>query len=163
DPVKGLVTFTYKGNSVTYGTVISETGRCWLDRNLGASRVAISKTDSQAYGDLFQWGKLDDGHQDRNSNVRNGTSNSDNPGHGDFLRRLNDSGDWRNPRNDNLWQGVDGINNPCPLGFRIPTITEWENEKNTWTQQGSNGAYASNLKLSTGGERYFNGTIWKIN
>lgn len=62
--------------------------------------------------------------------------------------------------NDELWQGVDGINNPCPLGFRLPTIAEWENEKNNWSQ-GSSGAYASKLRLTTGGERYFNGNIWK--
>ncbi|SMN17648.1 hypothetical protein CRYPA_1272 [uncultured Candidatus Thioglobus sp.] len=28
----------------------------WLDRNLGATQVAASSTDSAAYGDLYQWG-----------------------------------------------------------------------------------------------------------
>jgi hypothetical protein len=32
------------------------TGRIWMDRNLGASRAATSPTDSEAYGDLYQWG-----------------------------------------------------------------------------------------------------------
>jgi len=47
------VTFTYKGDIVTYGTVESQ-GRCWMDRNLGASRVAITYNDFEAQGDLFQ-------------------------------------------------------------------------------------------------------------
>jgi hypothetical protein len=41
--------------------------RCWLDRNLGASRVTMSYDDKQAYGDLFQWRRLNDGHQTRTS------------------------------------------------------------------------------------------------
>ena len=27
-------------------------------------------------------------------------------------------------QNDNLWQGVNGVNNLCPSGFRLPTSTE---------------------------------------
>lgn len=30
----------------TYSTLIAEDGRCWLDRNLGASRKAISRNDT---------------------------------------------------------------------------------------------------------------------
>ena len=37
--------------------------------------------------------------------------------------------DWRTPQNNNLWQGVSGTNNPCPAGFRLPTETELETEK----------------------------------
>ena len=39
------------------------TGRTWMDRNLGASRVATGNTDAEAYGDLYQWGRAADGHQ----------------------------------------------------------------------------------------------------
>jgi len=46
-----------------YGTVTTRTGRIWLDRNLGASRVALSPTDTQAYGDYFEWGRPADGHE----------------------------------------------------------------------------------------------------
>ncbi|MCP4487519.1 MAG: hypothetical protein GY820_09420, partial [Gammaproteobacteria bacterium] len=35
-------------------TVTTSTGQVWMDRNLGASRVAHSITDEEAYGDLFQ-------------------------------------------------------------------------------------------------------------
>lgn len=45
------------------------TGRVWMDRNLGASRVATSSTDEAAYGDLYQWGRFGDGHQCRKSDT----------------------------------------------------------------------------------------------
>ena len=49
----GDVTFTYNGSEVTYGTVTGVNDRCWLDRNLGATRAAESSTDTEAYGDYF--------------------------------------------------------------------------------------------------------------
>ncbi len=33
------------------------TGKIWMDRNLGASRVAQSSIDEEAYGYLYQWGR----------------------------------------------------------------------------------------------------------
>ncbi|PIP46684.1 MAG: hypothetical protein COX15_00065, partial [Candidatus Colwellbacteria bacterium CG23_combo_of_CG06-09_8_20_14_all_42_19] len=118
------VTFTYKGSSVTYGTVLNATtGKCWMDRNLGASQVATSSTDSAAYGDLFQWGRLDDSHQTRTSATTSNLSSSNNPGHSNFILAPNSPYNGRSPQNDNLWQGVTGTNNPCPSGWRIPTDT----------------------------------------
>lgn len=38
-------------------TVTTATGRVWMDRNLGASSVATSSNDAEAYGDLYQWGR----------------------------------------------------------------------------------------------------------
>lgn len=38
-------------------TVTSLTGRVWLDRNLGADRVATSSADALAYGTYYQWGQ----------------------------------------------------------------------------------------------------------
>jgi hypothetical protein len=43
--------------------VTSTTGKIWMDRNLGASRVATSVSDTLAYGDLYQWGRGTDGHE----------------------------------------------------------------------------------------------------
>ena len=80
------MTFTYTGSSETYGTVISADNKCWLDRNLGATQVATSSTDAASYGDLFQWGRLDDSHQVRTSPTTTTLSNSDIPGHGNFIK-----------------------------------------------------------------------------
>ena len=153
------VTFAYKGSVVTYGIVESQ-GECWMDRNLGASQVAIAFNDSDAYGDLFQWGRLDDGHQDRNSGTTSTLSITDNPGHSNFIyndfiddNTINYSGDWRNPQNDNLWQGVSGTNNPCPEGWRVPTDAEWDTELASWSFQNYNGAFDSSLKLTMAGNR----------
>lgn len=133
------------------GTVISANGRVWMDRNLGASQVATSSTDSAAYGDLYQWGRGADGHQLRTSATTSTTSSTDVPGHGEFIRTTASPYDWRVPQNDNLWQGVSGINNPCPAGFRLPTETEWATEWSSWSSNDPDGAFASPLKLVVAG------------
>jgi hypothetical protein len=56
----------------------------------------------------------------------------------------------------NLWQGVNGVNNPCPSGYRIPTETEINAERLSWGQQNSAGAFASPLKLPVAGHRGHN-------
>ncbi|MBT9141607.1 MAG: hypothetical protein DDT30_02208 [Dehalococcoidia bacterium] len=151
------ITFTYRGVYVTYGTVLSA-GRCWMDRNLGAGRVATAFNDSLAYGDLFQWGRLSDLHQDRTSATTSVLSTTDNPGHGNFILSPDlHPWDWRSPQNPNLWRGVAGINNPCPTGWRIPTSAEWEMERLSWTQQNRAGAFASPLRLTSGGVRSSHG------
>jgi len=152
------LTFTYKGQLVTYGTVVGQNGTCWMDRNLGANQVAQSATDNQAYGDLFQWGRGSDGHQNRNSGVLSVLSASDTPGHGSFITTSGSPGnppfaDWRSPQNVNLWQGVNGVNNPCPSGWRIPTAAEWDAERQSWGQLNLAGAFASPLRLPAAGRR----------
>lgn len=124
-----------------------ETGRTWMDRNLGASRVAISSSDEEAYGDLYQWGRLSDGHQERNSNTTNTLSSDNIPGHSDFIISTEEPSDWRSPQNNDLWQGNENINNPCPIGFRIPTKEEWEAERESWGENDVDGAFSSILKL----------------
>ena len=133
-------------DGLTYNEVLNpETGRTWLDRNLGATRVATSSTDSEAFGWLYQWGRGTDGHQLRNSNTTDVKSTTDTPGHGDFI--ITDS-NWRSPANNNLWQGVDGINNPGINGYRLPTQQEWIDEIATWSSSNIAGAYDSVLKLT---------------
>ncbi len=135
-------------------TVTSTTGKVWMDRNLGASRVAISSTDDQAYGDLYQWGRDTDGHEKRTSQTTSTLSSSDTPGHGKFITTSTSPYDWRSPQNNNLWQGVNGTNNPCPEGFRIPTAAEWDAERASWSSRNSAGAFASPIKLPVAGARY---------
>ncbi|HNW98641.1 MAG TPA: FISUMP domain-containing protein [Bacteroidales bacterium] len=131
------------------------TNQIWMDRNLGASQVATSSTDANAYGDLYQWGRGTDGHQIRTSSTTGTLSSTDSPGHGNFITCDGPSGGiWRSPKNDDLWQGVNGINNPCPSGYRLPTYAELASESSTWSSSNAAGAYASVLKLTQGGIRY---------
>jgi len=91
------VSFTYNGESVTYNT-ISRGGKCWLDRNLGATAVCTSSTHAACYGDLFQWGRAADGHQIRTSGTTSTRSSSDNPGHSNFITHTSSPYDWRRNR-----------------------------------------------------------------
>ncbi len=129
------------------------TGLTWMDRNLGASQVATSSTDQNAYGDLYQWGRRADGHQCRISPTTATLSSVDQPAHGNFIVALNAPNDWRSPQNTNLWQGVNGVNNPCPSGYRLPTETELNNERLSWFSNGGGGAFASPLKWTLAGFR----------
>ncbi len=135
------------------------TGRIWMDRNLGASRVATSSTDEEAYGDLYQWGRAADGHESRTSGTTSSLSSSDTPGHGNFILVSSNPYDWRSPQNDNLWQGASGTNNPCPNGYRLPTEAEWEAERASWSSYNSAGAFASPLKLPVAGFRDRDGSL----
>jgi uncharacterized protein (TIGR02145 family) len=136
------------------------TGRIWMDRNLGATQVATSSTDVNAYGDLYQWGRRADGHQCRTSPTTATLSSNDQPAHGNFILAPNAPADWRSPQNANLWQGVNGVNNPCPSGYRIPTETEINAERLSWSYNNSVGAFESPLKLTLAGYRNFNnGTL----
>jgi hypothetical protein len=124
----------------------------WLDRNLGATQVATSSTDTAAYGGLFQWGRPTDGHQ-----LHSDASPADNelslggtdgggslsttitPGHGIFIEGDTSPFDWvaqasndgtdENNGSDrfNFWNKLDG-GGVCPIGFRVPTELELERE-----------------------------------
>lgn len=172
------VTFMYNGNEVTYAVITSSvTGRKWMDRNLGALKAADSVRDYHAYGDLFQWGRLADGHQliiwtqnvtgGSNAPVNetteeNAFSSTDVPGHSLFIK-VDGSvpGNWRNPQNTSLWKMPDYINNPCPSGWHIPTPAEWEAEHlETDFIVGSDiRSLSSSLKLTTNGRRNVNGEL----
>ena len=135
-----------------------------MDRNLGATRVATSSTDHLAYGSLYQWGRGSDGHElitwssSTTGTPVNGTTTTlsitDQPGNANFILAPSSPFDWRSGQNVNLWQGVSGVNNPCPSGYRIPTEAEWNAERLSWTG-GNNaaGALASPLKLPVAGYR----------
>jgi hypothetical protein len=140
-------------NNPFANTVVSNTGKIWMDRNLGASQVATSSTDAASYGDLYQWGRGTDGHQIRTSATTATLSSTNQPVDGKFILINLGNYDWRSPQNDNLWQGVNGVNNPCPTGFRIPTDTEWDAERLSWSVISEVGAFASPLKLPLAGYR----------
>lgn len=133
--------------------VTSASGKVWMDRNLGANRAATNSTDTLAAGDLYQWGRRADGHQCRSSGTTLISSSIDQPFHNDFILSQTSPSDWRIPQNPNLWQGVNGTNNPCPTGFRLPTGQEWYNETNFWSTNNAAGAFNNPLKLVLNGRR----------
>lgn len=146
------------------------TGKIWLDRNLGASRVCQSSTDSECYGDLYQWGRTSDGHESRYSSTTSSLSYSDYPNHSKFIKPTNRPHDWRAGQNNNLWQTASGKSNPCPKGFRVPTIDELKAETLNQGVKNAYTAYKNFLKfplagnrLSSDGSLYFqgsNGYVW---
>jgi uncharacterized protein (TIGR02145 family) len=148
------ISFTTEG----LNTVVTGTGKTWQNKNLGATQVATSQFDANALGDLYQWGRGTDGHEKRTSSTTVVQSSGNVPGNAFFIRggssgNFDNPYDWRVTPNNNLWQGVSGINNPCPAGFRIPTQSEWEAEIATWATRNAEGAFASPLKLPIGGDR----------
>lgn len=172
------------GNAICDGSqptavvpITSSTGKIWMDRNLGASRAATSSKDFEAYGCLYQWGRGNDGHasitwvlgeEDAWGNnpgtAVNGTtttfSTDDEPENSLFITdEVSMPYDWRSPSNENLWQGVNGVNNPCPAGYRVPTRTEFKAEITAYSITGPTSAFNSILKIPVAGERAFDSGV----
>lgn len=141
----------------TYKTIVSPyTGKIWLDRNLGAKRVCQSYDDSKCFGYYFQWGRGSDGHEEENSSSTKLLSHNHTPNHSKFILAHNSpNDDWLTQQNDNLWQGIYGINNPCPHGFRLPTISELAKETTNENVTNMYDAYRSFLKLPASGQRFY--------
>jgi uncharacterized protein (TIGR02145 family) len=137
-------------------------GGVWMDRNLGATQVAASITDAASYGDLYQWGRDSDGHESRTSSTTATTVTTAAAGHGDFITAgSGTSNNWTDfADEDTLWQS--NVKNPCPLGYRMPTEIELQNEITAFSSSDSAGAFSA-LKLPAAGRRsYSNGTLGDV-
>ena len=116
---------TVTHNSVTYGTVTSPfTNKVWLDRHLGASQACTALDDTACYGDYYQWGRDADGHEKSDSTRTDIIVTTLTPGHGEFI----DGADWTTADDNGSlrsteWSKTDGTS-ICPVGYRVPTITE---------------------------------------
>lgn len=150
--------FTF--NELEYSTVTSPyTGRVWLDRNLGASRVCTSFDDEQCYGDYYQWGRNADGHEKSTSYTTTVKATSIVNAGNKFILGYN----WLNSTYTsyngitqvNNWDNTEGLS-ICPLGYRVPTIEELEAETVDNNINTVNEVYDSFLKLPASGYRYGN-------
>lgn len=167
----GCVTFTYQGQTVTYATVRGADRNIWLQQNLGSPAVATSSTDANAFGDLFQWGRWDDGHQLRTATTATSPANN-NPtgiGAGNANYFTSSPAWWNSNQLTDTWSAAtpaavtatDGCD-PCRAlgeGWKMPSQTDWELivEKEVITSPSK--AYDSNLKLTIGGNRDTTGSF----
>ena len=149
--------FTYNGKD--YFAILSSSGKVWLDRNLGADRVATSATDADAYGDLYQWGRNFDGHQSRTSATTTGPVASGSEG-SNFILANAAPNDWLSTQDDTRWGATKTANDPCPTGYRVPTETELDAERMSFAMNDADGAFGSELKFPTAGARnHSNGAL----
>lgn len=155
------------------GTVITGTGKIWDEKNLGATEVPTSIDDHRAYGSLYQWGRRSDGHEvvawtsaidgtlSRTTDVLSENNDPYPGGNGPFILPPNLPLDWRRIKNNDLWQGVSGDNNPCLPGFRLPTGAEFGAEFSAAGITDLDTAYRSILKLMPAGYRHMSDATLK--
>ena len=146
-----LPCLTFK--DLEYCTIMSpDTGRFWLDRNLGATQSCISSTDTECYGNLYQFGRNDDGHEDRTNASTSTTLATDIADAGTTL--FIKGSDWASVDSDGAlrtaaWKDG-GSNDICPAGFNVPTEAELKADTiDATTTKVTNGvkAFSSFLKL----------------
>ncbi|MBW3520366.1 GEVED domain-containing protein [Flavobacterium sp. NKUCC04_CG] len=162
----GCITLTYQGQSVVYTTVRAQDGNIWIQQNLGSPAVATSATDADNYGDLFQWGRWDDGHQLRNGATSTTAVSPNNPmglngGINAFITTQPQW--WENSSTTANWdapnpQAVTESNgcDPCKaLGtnWGVPTEEDWQNIIRAEAITNIQTAFDSNLKLTVAGFR----------
>ncbi len=168
DPVVPVVACPDTSTEVLHGgftyCTLSYDGKIWLDRNLGATKVAGNLTDYEGYGYLYQWGRKADGHEIINhtatgSTAQNGITETkaDNPTHSDFIKETPPGPgeiyieDWRINRDDNLWNTTGtGPNEVCPAGYRLPTKAEFESLGDLHTSTN----FDDKIQLPYAGERH---------
>lgn len=167
----GKTVLNYNGLAEVYTTVRAGDGNIWLQQNLGSDRVANSRTDNDAYGDLFVWGRWDDGHHKREGALlQNGILSPNNPS------ALSKTGSnpyyYATPASNYFWYAgsstdqltgnLNAVNSstgcdPCmkTLGenWRLPTKAELENLINTENITNYVTAYSSNLRIPSAGVR----------
>lgn len=158
-----------------YLPVKAQDGEIWLNNNLGAEYSNIVspffspttqagdastedidiKSDYKAYGSLFEWRRDSDGHE-----LINWTSSTT----GDFLNE--ELQNYQYTSNSNPTPNT--IGEPCPMGFRTPTMYEQEElikkASNMWNEQ--------TLRLPASGNRNYdssdlnnqssNGWYWSL-
>lgn len=166
----GTVSFNYAGQQVIYTSVRAKDGHIWLQQNLGASRVAISASDDDAYGDLYQWGRWADGHQVRIPTPVLSPASSlsaNNPSGlvaGGIIAYI--SNWWANGATTDTWTAVTATEasatngcDPCKTlgsGWSMPTDADWTMLIDSENITNTTNAFTSNLKIPNGGWRSTN-------
>ena len=168
-----------------YTPVVSNvTGRTWLQQNLGADYTRLSSpnfnpvatptspyNDNLAAGSMFQFGRAADGHElmnaDRTPVISNTTTTKSNsPNHSNYITASANPYSWTSSINAttlNYWNGVNAVNNPCPQGYRVPTIQDWLDEADGWAATTTAYYDDSNLVITPRGSRHWTGYVTDSN
>ena len=148
--------------NVTYGT------QTWMDRNLGARRVATALNDVLSYGNHYQWGRPADGHEISvwdgatttsgrgfaNATALGALSATTTPGHPNFILTSAIPFDWLATQADpDRWATAN--QGPCPAGYHVPTDTQWITADTFGAWSSNTHTYNSALKLPSAGFRDF--------
>ena len=164
--VKSIPASATEVKNVTYGT------QTWMDRNLGARRVATAINDVLSYGNHYQWGRPADGHEITvwdgatptsgrgfyNATALEALATSDAPGNANFILTNVTPFDWRSDNNNNRWATAN--QGPCPVGYHVPTDAQWATADSFGAWNNNTDTYNSALKLPSAGHRdRFNGLL----
>jgi uncharacterized protein (TIGR02145 family) len=141
-------------------------GKVWLQQNLGSPQVAINRNDAASFGDYFQWGRWDDGHQAANSPAVTGSVALQNPSHipagnPNFIKGTTTAAWWATGGNSsNTWSGTVATTtngkDPCANigpGWHLPTAAEWITVRDAEYISDAVSAFDSRLKLTESGYR----------
>jgi uncharacterized protein (TIGR02145 family) len=148
-------------NGYNYQLVESPyTGKIWLDRNVGASRVCQTYNDESCFGNYYQWGRNEDGHQNANSLTTNiqAIDLVDMSNDKFIVSIIEKEYDWAYDidyfgiQRAFNWSRLDGAS-ICPSGFRVPTLDELNAETLNQGITNRDDAFANFLKIPAAGYR----------
>jgi uncharacterized protein (TIGR02145 family) len=158
----GTITVTAAGAANCGAYIAPSVWKAFMCHNLGADQSADPFTAIwRLNGDYYQWG--------RNTNIASGSPRNGAAGPtGSGSTQANDGAitGWNTTAAPNgAWSdATKTANDPCPTGFRVPTLAQWDAVLNTnlntrsyvgtnWTSSSTN--YTTGLRIGTGSSGLF--------